>query len=160
MLDAALPLQHRPARIVVLRHLAEDRLEIDLPIAQRAEASCAIDPILVAAIHARPSVGPELRILHMKRAHPIVIEVQELQIIQLLQNHVARVVENIRALVIVHHFQKSLERYAVMQVLARMQLVANIHARFIEYDSGSESIDVPSSSNAASINPAGRCGHG
>ena len=95
----------------------------------------------------------------MKRANPIMVKIQKLKIIQLLQNHVARVVQNIRALVLVHRFQKSLERHAIVKILARMQLVADIHARFIE----KFRIGVhrrPNSSNASSINPAGRCGHG
>src|SRR5262245_49752173 len=50
MLETAFPLQHGPAREVVLRELGEDRLEIDLAVAERAEAAGAIGPGLVAAI--------------------------------------------------------------------------------------------------------------
>ena len=52
MLDAALPLQHRPAGIVILSHLAEDGAEVDLPVAQRAEPARPVNPVLVAAVHA------------------------------------------------------------------------------------------------------------
>src|SRR5690606_40324001 len=57
VLQAALPLQHRPAPEVVLRELREDRLEIDLPVAERAEAAGTVDPVLVAAIHAAARIG-------------------------------------------------------------------------------------------------------
>src|SRR3954466_12577750 len=36
MLDRALPLEHRPAVVVVLRELREDRREVDLAVAQGA----------------------------------------------------------------------------------------------------------------------------
>jgi hypothetical protein len=52
MLDAALPLDDGPSGIVVLRHFAEDLLEIDLAVSQRAEASGTVDPIEVAAVDA------------------------------------------------------------------------------------------------------------
>src|SRR5690349_21570130 len=37
VLQAALPFEHRPAVVVVLRHLREDRAEIDLAVAERAK---------------------------------------------------------------------------------------------------------------------------
>src|SRR5690349_21288616 len=66
MLEGAFPFEHRPARVVVLRHLGEDRLEVDLPIAQRAEAAGPLLPALVAAVHALPPVGTELGILDVE----------------------------------------------------------------------------------------------
>src|SRR3546814_14826635 len=39
MLERAFPLEHRPTRIIIGRHLREDRTEIDLPVAARTEAS-------------------------------------------------------------------------------------------------------------------------
>src|SRR3954470_17054469 len=44
MFDTALPLEHRPAGIIVLRELREDRLEVHLPVAERTEPPGAIDP--------------------------------------------------------------------------------------------------------------------
>jgi hypothetical protein len=38
ILQAALPLQHRPAVKIVLGQLAENAFEVDLPVAGRAEA--------------------------------------------------------------------------------------------------------------------------
>jgi hypothetical protein len=37
VLQAALPLQHRPAVKIILGQLAENRFEIDLPVAQRTK---------------------------------------------------------------------------------------------------------------------------
>ena len=52
VLQRALPLQHRPARIVVGRELGEDGPEVDLAIAQRPEPARPVDPALVAAVDA------------------------------------------------------------------------------------------------------------
>ena len=57
ILQAALPLQHRPAVVVVLGQLAEDALKVDLPVAGRAKASGAVDPRLVAAVDAAAPLG-------------------------------------------------------------------------------------------------------
>ena len=68
----------------------------------------------------------------MKRAHALVIEIEKGQIIHLLQDHVARVVENAGARMIAHRGEKALEGRAVVQIFAGMQLKAHIHAGFIE----------------------------
>src|SRR4030095_13522749 len=44
VLDAAFPLQHRPALEAVLRELGKDAAEINLAVAERAEAACPVDP--------------------------------------------------------------------------------------------------------------------
>src|SRR5439155_1007876 len=75
VLEAALPLEHRPAGIVVLRQLREDRLEVHLPVAQGTEPAGAIDPRLEAAIHALAAGRMELGILDVKHADAVVIEV-------------------------------------------------------------------------------------
>src|SRR5437899_9115431 len=61
VLETALPLQHRPAGIIVLGELGEDRLEVHLAVAQRAEASGPIYPRLESTIHALAAVRVELR---------------------------------------------------------------------------------------------------
>ncbi len=57
ILQAALPLQHRPAVVVVLGQLAEDAPEVDLPVAERPEAPGASDPRLIAAVSAAAPLG-------------------------------------------------------------------------------------------------------
>src|SRR5262245_56900691 len=45
VLDGAFPFEHRPAVVVVHRELGEDRAEIDVAIARRAEAASTIRPV-------------------------------------------------------------------------------------------------------------------
>src|SRR5690606_21921180 len=66
MLQAALPLEHRPAFVTVLRELAEYRLEVDLAVAGRAKAPRAVYPGLIAAVDTGAAVRAELRILHVE----------------------------------------------------------------------------------------------
>src|SRR5208283_5791214 len=56
VLEAAFPFEHRPGRIAVLRHLGEDAREIDLPVAERAEAARPVDPRRIPRIDALPAV--------------------------------------------------------------------------------------------------------
>lgn len=53
-------------------------------------------------------------------------------VVHLLQQHMARVVENVAARVIIHQRQKTLKRHPVVQVFPRMQLKADVYALFIE----------------------------
>src|SRR5260370_26583173 len=94
-LDAALPLQHRPTREVVLRQLGEYRLEIHLPVAQRTKPPRSADPRLITAINTLPARRTKLRILYVKHLDPLVAQVDKFQIIQLLQHKMTRVVKQI-----------------------------------------------------------------
>jgi hypothetical protein len=97
VLQAAFPFQHRPAVIVVLRELGEDAGEIDLPVAERAEAAGAVDPALVAGIDALPAGRVELGVLDVKRLDALVVDVDEGEIVELLQQEVRRVVVDVAA---------------------------------------------------------------
>src|SRR3954451_5076990 len=66
VLEAALPFQHGPGAVAVLRQFREHRSEIDLPIAERAKTASPVKPGLVTRIHSLPSVRIELRVLHVK----------------------------------------------------------------------------------------------
>src|SRR3989442_730581 len=57
VLEAAFPLQHRPAGIVVLGELGEDSFEVHLAVTQRTKPSGPIDPRLEPAVHALPAAG-------------------------------------------------------------------------------------------------------
>src|SRR5208337_2497268 len=48
VLETALPFQHRPGGIAVLRHLGENAGKIDLPVAERTEAPRPFDPRRIA----------------------------------------------------------------------------------------------------------------
>src|SRR5690606_25666315 len=73
VLQAAFPFEHRPAGIAILRQLRENPAEIDLAVAQRAEAAWAVDPVLKAAIDPRSPGRIELRILDVEHADPLMI---------------------------------------------------------------------------------------
>src|SRR3546814_10911253 len=64
-------------------------IEIDLPVAQRAEAAGAVDPVLKPAIDPRTSGGVEFGVLDVEHADPLVINVDELQIVECLQHIMA-----------------------------------------------------------------------
>src|SRR6266545_4128150 len=97
VLDAALPLEHRPAGIVVLRQFREDRLEVHLTVAQGTEPARAIDPRLESAIHALLAGRIELGVLDVKHADPVVIKVDVLEIVELLQHEVAGIIQQVAA---------------------------------------------------------------
>ena len=128
----ALPLEHGPAVVAVLRELAEDSLEVDLTVARRAETPRPIDPALVAAVDAAAAVRPKLGVFHVKRFDALVVEVDESGVVELLQQEVARVVEDVRALMIADGFEETLERRAVVQVFAGMDLERDVDAGLVE----------------------------
>src|SRR6202042_904876 len=111
---------------------AEDGGEVDLAVAKRPEAPRTIDPVLIAAIDARAATRPILGILHVKRPHALVIDVEEGKVVELLQDHVAWVVENIRAGVPANRVEKALEGHAVMEVLARVKLETGVDTCLVE----------------------------
>ena len=90
---------------------------------------------------------------------PIVIEIEEGKIVQLLQHHVAWIVENVGARMIVDGGEKALEGRAVVQVFAGMQFEAGVDAGLVEGVQNRQPA-ARSSAKASSIRPAGRCGQG
>src|SRR4051812_20653040 len=117
VLDAALPLEHRPTGIVVLRELREYRLEVHLPVAERTESPGAIDPRLEPAIHALPPRRIELGILDVKHADAVMIEIDVLEIVELLQHEVTGIVQQVAALVTADALEEHLERHTVVEIL-------------------------------------------
>src|SRR6188474_1256685 len=81
VLEAAFPLHHRPAREVIGGHLGEDRAEVDLPVAERTEASGAIDPRLEAAVHALPAGRVELGVLDVEDLDALVVDVDVVEVV-------------------------------------------------------------------------------
>src|SRR5262245_117672 len=132
MLDAALPLEHCPTGVVVLRELGEDRLEVHLPIAQGPEAAGAIDPRLEPAVHALAARWIELGVLDVKHADAVVIEVDVLEIVELLQYEVTGIVQEVAPFVSVDAFEEHLEGHPVVQILTGMDLEAGVDALLIE----------------------------
>ena len=69
----------------------------------------------------------------MEHFDAFVVDVDERQVVQLLQDEVAWVVENVGAGVVLHFLQEPLEGHAVVQVFAGMDFVAAVHAVFLEH---------------------------
>src|SRR5271166_4471836 len=132
VLEAAFPLQHRPRRVTVLRHLGEDAGKIDLPVAERAETPRALDPRRVARIDALAPGRIELGVLDVERLDPLVVDVDEVEIIELLQHEVRRIVVDRAALVALNCVEEALERRPVEQIFARVQLVADVAPGVVE----------------------------
>src|SRR5437016_7098300 len=133
VLEAALPLEHRPAGVVVLRELREDRLEVHLTVAQGTEPAGAIDPRLEPAIHALAASWIELGVLDVKHANAVMIDVDVLEIVELLQHEVTGIVQQVAALVSAHAIEEHLERHPVVQILAGVDLEAGVDPVFLEY---------------------------
>src|SRR5881398_2538876 len=133
VLETAFPLQHRPAGIIVLGELGEDRLEVHLAVAQRTEPSGPINPRLETAVHALAAGRVELGVLDVEHANPLVIQVDILEIVELLQHEMAGIVEDIAAWVPADAIEKHLERHAVMQILTGMDLETEVDPRLLEH---------------------------
>src|ERR1700687_152752 len=103
------PLHHGPAFEAVLREFGKDSGEIDLPIAERAEAPCPFDPGLVAAVDTLPARPANCRVLHMEHFDAIVIEIDKLQIVELLQNKMAGIEQHVTSGMVLDPFQEHLE---------------------------------------------------
>src|SRR5581483_7265615 len=75
MLQRALPFEHRPAVVIILRQLREHRTEIDLPVTRRAEAAGPVHPALEAAIDALSAGRVELGVLDVEGLDALVVDV-------------------------------------------------------------------------------------
>ena len=77
VLQTAFPLKHRPAVESDCCQPREDRLEVDLPVAERAKAAGAIDPGLEARIDALTAGRIELGVLDVEGANALGIDVDK-----------------------------------------------------------------------------------
>src|SRR5438552_9034028 len=133
VLETAFPLQHRPAGIIVLGELREDRLEVHLTVAQRTEPSGPLGPRLEPAIHALAAGRVELGVLDVKHADPLVIDVDVFEIVELLQHEMAGIVQDVATLVTADAVEEHFEGHAIVQILARMDIEAGVDAIVIEH---------------------------
>ena len=75
VLHRAFPFDHGPSVEVVVRQLRENRAEIDLPVAEAAEAARALDPALETAVDALPPGRIEFGILDVEHPDPVVVDI-------------------------------------------------------------------------------------
>src|SRR5438105_9060664 len=92
VLERAFPLQHRPAVEIIGCKLGEYAAEIDLSVTQRTKPPCPIDPALETSIDALPACRIEFRILDVEGLDALVIDVDVIEVVELLQQEVRRVV--------------------------------------------------------------------
>ena len=128
-------------------------------VAQRAEAAGAIDPGLIAAVNTLPTGRIELGILDVEHADNLLIDIDKLQIVELLQHHMARIEQHPAARMMADVLMKHFECHTVVQILARVNFVTQVDPCSSQaLSTGSQR--TASSSNAVSISPSGRCGNG
>ena len=132
MLERAFPFENRPAIIAIMAKLCENLREIDLPVAKRPEATGAFFPARIAAINTRFTIGPKLGVLDVKSFDPLMIEIDELDVIELLQHEMRWIIKDVGAWMIVDCFEESLKRYTVVEVFARVQFIADVDAVLIK----------------------------
>ena len=132
-LDAAFPFEDGPAGEIVLSQFGEDCGEIDLAVAERAEAAGAIDPRLKAAVDALATGRAELGVLDVKHLDALVVEVDVFEIVELLQDEVARVEKNVAARMIFHAVEEHFEAGAVVKIFAGVDFEAEVDADFVEF---------------------------
>lgn len=92
---------------------------------------CPLQPRGVATVDALAAAGQELRILHMEHADVLAIDVDVVEIAQLLQHEVAGIEQDLAAFVAADQFMEALEAGAVVQVLAGVDFVAQVHALLV-----------------------------
>jgi len=132
MFEAILPLVNRPSLEIIFGELREDLVEVDLSVAERAVAGRAFQPGLVAGIEALFAGRAKLGVFDVKALDALMVDVDERDIVQSLLDEVARVIVDGAARMIADGGQELLERFAVENVLAGVQLKSNVDARFVE----------------------------
>ncbi len=133
VLQAALPLQHRPAVVVVLRPSSR-RSRRNRSGRRRASGSARPAAARAGSPNRRPAgrSGRNSASLMCSERDALVVDVDELEVVELLQQEVRRVVVDAAARMVVHPLEKHLEGDAVEQVLARMQLEGDAAAGLVE----------------------------
>ena len=69
----------------------------------------------------------------MEARNPVVIAVDEVEIVELLQHIMRRIEQDARAGMIAHRGEEPLPRRAIVNVLARMDLIGAVDPRFLEH---------------------------
>src|SRR5262249_46476542 len=112
--------------------LREDLVEVDLPVAEGAVAGGALQPRLISGIEALFAGRAELGIFHVKAFDAVMVQIDERNVVQSLFDEVAGVIVDRAARMIADRGKELLERFAVENVLAGMELKPNIDARFVK----------------------------
>ena len=123
-LHTALPFEDRPPTVVVLGKEREDAFKVYLAVAEGPEPPGATVPVLISAVDTDATVGVELRIFDVERPNALVVELDEMRIVELLQQEVARVVGDADRRMLIDLVEEHLEGGPVIEIGAGMELVA------------------------------------
>ena len=113
ILQATFPFHYGPTFVIVLRQFAKNGFKIDLTITRRTITPRTIEPTLITSKSALFSGGIEFSIFYMKRFNTFMLKIDILQVIQLLQYKMRRIVQQTSPLVIIDGFQKHLVSFAI-----------------------------------------------
>jgi len=132
ILDAGFPFENRPALIVKLGKLAENRTQVDLSFTQRAKSPWPFDPTLIAAISEPAADGAELCILYMESSNERMVKVNELKIIDPLHKKMAGIIKYLCPCMLIDEIEKPLVCRAIMNALSRVKFEAYIDSSLVE----------------------------
>ena len=129
MLQAAFPFQHRPAVVAVLAR-AWRRCRRNRPGRRRASGSARRDSPRTGSRHRRPApVRIELRVLDVEHLDALVIDVDVARDSRAAAARSGWDRRDVAARMVADALEEHLEGHAVVQILARMDLVADVDAR-------------------------------
>src|SRR5580700_2762769 len=124
-LHATLPFEYCPAVEPDVGQEREDTFEVDLAVAERAEAPGALIPWLVAAVDADAAARSELGVLDVKATDPLAVQFDECAVVELLQEEMARIVVDTGGGMLVCMVEERLEGGAVIDVRTGMEFVTD-----------------------------------
>src|SRR5262245_49888316 len=92
MFETTFPFHNSPSFIIILRQLAENSFKIHLPITGGTVTAGTVEPALITTKRSLFTGRIKFRILYMERLYSFMIEIDVLDIIQLLQYKMRRIV--------------------------------------------------------------------
>ena len=126
VLQTALPFQHGPAVIAVACQAIENAAKIDLAVTDAPKTPGTIEPILIAAIGPAHGAGGEFGVLDVKRTNPLMVAIDEAEVVQMLEQKVAGIVVDLHPWVVVDAAEETLERRAIVQILPGVKFEAEV----------------------------------
>ena len=126
--EAAFPFEDGPAIVSSGGETREDLLEVDLTVAEGAEAARAFFPAEVAAVDAGLGTGAEFGVLDVEGLNAAGVDVDEADVVEALENEVRGVVVDVDAGVIAGGFEEHFEGGTVVEVFAGVEFVGDIDA--------------------------------
>ena len=131
VLEAAFPFENGPACVAGSSEAREDLLEIYLTIAEGTEAPRALCPTEVATVDTGLGAGTEFGIFDVEGFDLGGIGIDEAYIVHALQDEVRGIVVDGDPGMVVGGIEKLLKGGTIVEVLARVEFVGHIDAKFV-----------------------------